>query len=79
MTRPRHPKKEVEDVIKELEALGWRYVKGKSHVWGRLLCENADRTGCKISVFSTPKSSGNHAKHLIRLAAKCHCGENDES
>ena len=82
MTRPRHPNKEIEAVIREAEASGWRVVKaGKSaHAWGRLLCQEGSRQGCQISIWSTPRSPENHAKQIRRAVARCpHTGgENEE-
>lgn len=44
--RPRHPKKEIEAAVAQLEALGWTWKEpGKSaHAWGRMLCPQNDRT-----------------------------------
>ncbi len=36
MARPRHPNKDIEAVIQEAEALGWRVLVGGSHAWGFL-------------------------------------------
>jgi predicted RNA binding protein YcfA (HicA-like mRNA interferase family) len=72
--RPRHTSKEIEAVLQYAEALGWRVLKRKnSHAWARLLCANADQTGCQISVNSTPKNAHNHAKTIRKLIDKCTC------
>ncbi|RYY26086.1 MAG: hypothetical protein EOP62_11435 [Sphingomonadales bacterium] len=82
MTRPRHPKKAVEAAVVYAEALGWRWRKGSGHCWGRLKCDEADRGGCQISVFSTPRNSEDHARGILRSLKKCPHGgrvfEDDE-
>lgn len=69
MARPRHPNKEIEDAVQYVESKGWRWRK-QGH-WGVLLCEHADRDGCYVAVFSTPKNAGNHAKQFIRAIDRC--------
>lgn len=71
--RPKHPTKEIEAAIYQLESLGWSYqATGKSsHAWGRMLCPQHDATGCQVSVWSTPKVPEHHANHLIRHGNKC--------
>jgi hypothetical protein len=69
--RPRHPNKEIEDAVSYVEALGWRFIKGKGHGWARLLCPRNDRDGCQISVWSTPRNPQNHAKDIKRVADRC--------
>lgn len=69
MSRPRHPKKEVEDAVEYAEAEGWTYRK-QGH-WGRLYCPHHDRDGCQLGVNGTPKNAGNHAKQIIRVVDRC--------
>ncbi len=74
--RGRHPSKEIELVLRELEALGWVLVKGKGHAWGLLRCpaNSSDcRCGayCQMSVWSTPKSPERHARQLRQKAMAC--------
>jgi hypothetical protein len=79
--RPRHPTKEVEAAVSEAELLGWRFVKGKGHGWGRLLCPKNDREGCQISVWSTPRNAEDHAKDIRRSIGRCahaHREDDDE-
>jgi hypothetical protein len=73
MIRPRHPDKDIEAAVAELEALGWAFkAAGRSaHCWGRLRCPHHDRSGCQVSVWSTPRSPGNHAAALRRAASRC--------
>jgi hypothetical protein len=71
MARPRHPKKEIEAVVKYAESLGWRWQKATNHAWGRLLCIEASRDGCAISVNSTPKNAQNHAKKIKKSVDDC--------
>lgn len=76
MARPPHPKKEVDAALEYAEAHGWRVVVGGSHAWGRMYCpydDEACRGGefCITSVWSTPRSSGNHARALRRVVDNC--------
>lgn len=80
--RPRHPKKEVEAVLRELEELGWTVHKrdGKGHAWGLLRCPEPTeerRFGefCQMSIWSTPKNPSNHAAKLRQKALGCIVGE----
>lgn len=76
MTRPVHPKKEIEAALKHAEQHGWRVVVGGSHAWGKIYCPyNDDRCRCGefciTSVWSTPKNADNHAKALRRVVDNC--------
>lgn len=78
MSRSRHPKKEVEQVLGELEEHGWRVVErdGKGHAWGLLRCPNHSkdcRCGefCQMTINSTPQNAGNHAAKLRNRALAC--------
>lgn len=70
-SRPRHPKPEIERAVQYAEQLGWRVVLSNGHAWGRLLCPFASREGCIVSVWSTPKSPGNHARHIRKVVDSC--------
>jgi hypothetical protein len=59
MASPRHPNKEIEAAVAHAEALGWRVVPISGHAWGRLYCPWADRDGCMVSVWSTPRNAEN--------------------
>ena len=72
LARKRHPNKEVEAAVAEAEARGWRVVM-QGH-WGRLYCPFADRDGCQVGVWGTPKNAGNHAKQIRRRLDKCKHG-----
>lgn len=76
MTRNIHPKKEIEDALRHAETKEWRIIVVGSHAWGRMKCTyNNDecRCGefCITSIWSTPKSAGNHAKALKRVVDNC--------
>jgi len=78
LSRPKHPKKEVEAAIKELEGLGWTIKKRKSrgHAWGLALCPEPNddcRCGkyCQMSINSTPQNPGYHAAQLLSKAKGC--------
>ena len=79
--RPRHPNKDIEAAIKYAESKGWRYQEtgNSAHAWGRLLCPFESREGHSMSVWSTPKSTDNHAKQIRRNVDACeHQGDNNE-
>ncbi len=78
MARERHPKKEVEAVLRELEALGWTVIKrnGKGHAWGLLRCpsNSAECRGgeyCQMTINSTPQNPSSHAAKLRSKAFGC--------
>ena len=71
-----HPKKEIAAAIKYAEDHGWRVVEGGGHAWGKMYCPNNDpgcRGGefCKQSIWSTPKSAGNHARLIKKVVDNC--------
>ena len=80
MTRPRHPKSEIEKAIQYAEELGWSVELSNGHAWGRLFCPQCTRDGCIVSVWSTPKSPENHARQIRKVVDRCpHTNEqNDE-
>jgi len=76
MTRPSHPKKEIETAIRYAESQGWQVTVGGAHAWGKLLCPYNDeecRCGifCRVGIWSTPKSADNHAKDIKRVVDNC--------
>ncbi len=79
--RPKHPNKDIEAALKYAEENDWRYQSsGKSsHAWGKMLYPEKSREGCRLSVWSTPKSPVNHARQIIKKVDQCiHEAENDE-
>lgn len=76
MSRKRHTSKEIEAVLRELEAFGWVVVEGRGHAWGLLRCpaNSKDcRCGefCQMSVWSTPRDPERHAEKLRQKALAC--------
>lgn len=76
MVRAIHPKKEVEAALKHAESNEWRVEVGGAHAWGKIYCPYNDeecRCGefCIVSVWSTPKNPGNHARALKRVVDNC--------
>lgn len=69
--RPRHPNKEIEAAVAYAEQQGWIWSKINGHAWGSLMCAHHDRDGCRLFVWSTPRSPQNHAKGLIRDIDRC--------
>lgn len=87
MARRKHPSKEIENALRELEALGWMVeeAKGRSaHSWGFVLCprnmQSDCRSGvfCRMSIWSTPTNPQNHARELLRKAEGCVFKGNDD-
>jgi hypothetical protein len=76
MARKPHPKPEVEAALRHAEAMGWTVEIGGSHAWGRMYCPYNDMTCrcgefCITSIWSTPRSAGNHGKQLRRVVDNC--------
>ena len=76
MSRKSHPKKEVEEALRYAEENKWRVEFGGSHAWGKIYCPYKDkecRCGefCIASIWSTPKSAGNHARQIRRVVDNC--------
>ena len=71
MTRPRHPKPEIEKAIQYAEGLGWTAELSNGHAWGRLFCPQSTQEGCIVSVWSTPRSPENHARQIRKVVDRC--------
>lgn len=71
--KPRHPDKDIEKVLRQAESLGWRVEKtaGRGHAWGRVYCPLQSRDGCKMSIWSTPRNAGNHARQVLSKVDAC--------
>ncbi|MCY3921375.1 MAG: hypothetical protein OXG27_03145 [Chloroflexi bacterium] len=72
--RERHSKKEIEDALREAEQLGWRVerLRGRQHRWGRLLCPQPSREGCRPkSIWSTPRNPGRFAQEIRAAVDSC--------
>lgn len=69
----KYPNKEIQKDIEYALSKSWQLIEtGKSsHAWGRLLCKQKSRQGCQISIWSTPRNSSSHAKHIYRAVNKC--------
>jgi hypothetical protein len=63
----RHPKKEIRDAVKYAEDAGWTTFFRHGHAWAVLYCGQ----GCHVSVWSTPRSSDNHARQIKKAIDKC--------
>jgi hypothetical protein len=82
MPRARHPKKDVEAALAELEDAGWTVTSTASgHRWGVARCAESSRSGCQISIWSTPRSPENHARQIRRVLDRCNhiSDEHDEA
>lgn len=74
--RSKHPNKEIEALLKELESLGWTIRLLKGHAWGLVRCPNNNsdcRCGkfCQMSIWSTPKDPTRFAKTVRSKALGC--------
>lgn len=69
MAREKHPKKEVEAALADLESVGVRVeVKHHGHVWARVYCP-CGASEHMTSVGSTPNVPENEARRLRGRAA----------
>lgn len=67
VSRGRHQKKEIADVLEEAEPSGFRVVEWHSgHRWGSVICEECESSRY---VSSTPRNPSVHAKQLKRFIA----------
>ncbi|MBC52444.1 MAG: hypothetical protein CMQ34_01260 [Gammaproteobacteria bacterium] len=76
MARPRHPRKEIENVLRFAEQHEWLVKVGGAHAWGKIYCPYNDsecRCGefCITCVWSTPRNPVGHARALRRVVEKC--------
>lgn len=72
MTRRRHPRGEIEDALPYAEEKGWDVSPTRSgHRWGVMRCPEHTRKGCQVSIWSTPRNTGNHAAALRRAVDGC--------
>ena len=73
ISRAKHPAKEIEYAIQYAESKGWIFKSSgnSSHAWGRLLCPLHTREGHQMSVWSTPRSTFNHAAQIKRIVDRC--------
>ena len=72
MARARHPKKDVETALAQAEAAGWCVTPTSSgHRWGVMRCRKGDRSGCQVSIWSTPRNTVAHAEQLRRRVGNC--------
>jgi hypothetical protein len=79
MPRRRHPKKDVEEALAEAENSGWRVESASSgHRWGVMRCSELSSEGCQVSIWSTPRNPGNHAKQLRRAVDRCPHAQGDQ-
>lgn len=59
----KHSKKEIENALQYVESNGWTVEQtARGHRWGVARCGH----GCTVSIWSTPKNPGNHAKQIRR-------------
>jgi hypothetical protein len=68
MARSRHPKKEVEEALKDAEEkeLKVEQSRTRAHKWGDVACHDTDHR--KQSVWSTPQDPGDHANDIKRYS-----------
>ena len=77
MSRNKHPDKEIEAALKHAERNDWRVEESNGHPWGQMLCSTKSTScegngmWCRISIWSTPKNSHNHAQKLKKKVDSC--------
>jgi hypothetical protein len=67
MSRPKHPRRELEAVLKEAEAKGWRVVQGGDQQF-KMYCPNPCR--CIKTVRRTPSGSRYEKNLRMQLRAR---------
>lgn len=72
MVRPRHPIKELEEVLKEAESKGWEVSKDKKYF--KMKCPCGDHLK---SVHLTP-SNPNYKRNLLGQLGRATCWDDDE-
>lgn len=65
--RPKHSKADVEKALKDAEDANWTVDFPFGH-WGQIWCPAHI---CRLSIWSTPKNEGNHAKQIRRAVEHC--------
>ena len=68
-----HKNKHIRAAVDYALEHGWRLVLAgpRAHIWGRLRCHRADRTGCQFSVFCTPRNPQGHAQWIRQQVDGC--------
>lgn len=75
--RPRHPKKEVEEILELAETRGWLVESPRpGHPWGKATCRREGHD-CLVWIWSTPKDPANHAKQIRRAVNRCDAKEDE--
>jgi hypothetical protein len=67
VSRPPHPNPEIERALRYAEDRDCtvRKARRSSHAWGRIYAPDGESM---MSVWSSPRSAGNHAKQIRRFA-----------
>lgn len=75
-----HPNKAIRGAIDYAIRNGWRFVKSgpRAHTYGRLYCPAAQRGGCIVSVYGTPKNPEKHARFVRDEVDGCPHGAGDD-
>jgi hypothetical protein len=68
---PAHSKPSWREAIGSARAAGWHLQLFSGHSWGKVVCSRTMANPCAKLIFSTGKSSENHAKDLLRLIQRC--------
>ena len=71
MTRPRHPKKEFEDVLRSAELQGWSISRGKKYFKMKCPCAHRDMKIMHI----TPRE--NYLRNFTKKLQRDTCWEDD--
>ena len=79
MKGERHPDKVVQEALAYGQVNGWIVIKstgGSAHAWGVMRCPG----DCpQVSVYSTPRSSENHARSIRRVVDRCPHGKKTDN
>jgi hypothetical protein len=68
-----HHNKHIREAIDYAMDHGWTLKKAgaRAHVWGMLYCPQADRSGCFMPIYCTPRTPEAHAKDIRRKVDRC--------
>jgi hypothetical protein len=73
VSRPKHPRKDLEAVLRAAEGKGWRVIKGKGYY--RMLCPCG--RGTRKSVHLTP-SDPDYRRHLLGQPRRATCWDEEK-
>lgn len=74
MTYGVHPKKDVRGALRYAENHRWTVKVGGAHRWGIIYCPSGEH---HVTIASTPRNAGDHAKDIRRAVDRDRCGSEE--